>query len=63
MTDTLLEKTIKLMEQRKLNPREIKAVCDQMGVSTRWYSNIKNRKYTDPGVNKVEKLHQILSGD
>lgn len=58
---TLLQRTRDLMNELDLSPEEIRRVCEQVGVTPRWYGKVQNDKIKDPSVNRVEALYLILS--
>lgn len=54
---TLLEKTKALAIERAYQKT---AVCKAIGVSIRWLDRMLAGDYADPGVGKIERLHEIL---
>ena len=36
------------------------AVCAELGVTTRWLQMVISGEIADPGVSKVERLHDLL---
>lgn len=57
MKKTLLNKTIDLVNQSDKNPSEL---AKETGLGERWLYNFANGVYSDPGVNKVERLYNHL---
>lgn len=55
---SLLQKTLRLLSERTYNPDEL---CREIGVSRRWLYRLQAGDFEDPGVNKIEKLHQLLA--
>jgi hypothetical protein len=58
-TETLLEKTYRLLDASRLTYREIAAGA---AVDINWLGKLKQRAIADPGVGKIERLHNFLSG-
>lgn len=56
--ETLLQRTIRLMNKTDMN---INDICEELGVSRRWYNYLKVGKIADPSVNTIERLHDLLS--
>ena len=56
--ETLLQRTIRLMQRTDININEI---CEELGVSRRWYNYLKVGQIADPSVNTIERLHELLS--
>lgn len=54
----LLERT-KALARTRLYDRS--TVCAELGVTTRWLHRLLAGDYQDPGVNKIERLHELLS--
>lgn len=54
----LLSETLRLAKSSALPAREI---CTQAKVGYRWYCRFLNGDFADPGVKKVERLHEVLS--
>ena len=57
MTSKLLEETLTLA---KAPNRPIKAICDEAGLSTRWFYKLVNGDIPDPGINRIERLREAL---
>lgn len=57
-TETLLEKTYRLLDASRLTYREIAAGA---AVDINWLGKLKQRAISDPGVGKIERLHNFLS--
>lgn len=55
---TLLDSTKELARTRAFDRAQ---VCREIGVSTKWLTRMLNGDFDDPGVNKIEKLHQLLA--
>lgn len=58
MTD-LVKETLSLAKQTNLAVSEI---CKAAGVKQRWYYRFLAGDFQDPGVNKILRLHSVLSG-
>lgn len=54
---TLLEATKKLIVEREHSAKEI---CAEIGVTERWYYNIKAGKEQDWSLDLVQRLHDAL---
>lgn len=54
----LLERTKALARTRDYDRA---TVCAELGVTTRWLHRLLAGHYQDPGVNKIERLHEMLS--
>lgn len=54
---TLLEATQKLIEQRE---HDVKETCAELGVTERWYYNVKAGKDQDFFLGMVQRLHDYL---
>lgn len=54
---TLLQKTVKLLNESDLTP---KAIAEATGLKPRFMYNLKNNYYPDPSVNKVEVVYNYL---
>ncbi len=57
----LLQRTLELAEGQPLSREEIREFCDSIGVTPRWYSKVISRETVDPGVTKIQRLHDYLS--
>lgn len=55
---SLYARTLGLLEETALTK---KAISDGAGVQLRWLQNLVAGKYKDPGVNKVERVHDFLA--
>lgn len=55
---TLYARTMRLIEQTKFNEREM---CAALGVTTRWLGYLKAGEIKDPGVHKVQAVHDYLA--
>jgi len=58
MKKTLLQKTQALIASTSVPAVEI---CRTVGVSTRWFSRFKRGDFHDPGVRKIQAIHDFLS--
>lgn len=54
---TLLETTRKLIAQRE---HVVKETCAELGVTERWYYNLKAGKEQDWSLDMVQRLHDYL---
>lgn len=57
MNDDLLTKTIDLAKTSRV---PVHMLCKEIGVSVRWYHKLIAGKFSDPGVCKIERLHNFL---
>ena len=57
MKKTLLQKTLDLVRETDVN---IAQMCRELGISKRWYFRFRDGDYSDPGVNRIEALHDYL---
>ena len=57
MKTTLLKETLTLIDESGLT---INDLCEGTGLKDRWMRNLIAGKYTDPGVNKIEKLNHFV---
>lgn len=55
---SLLERTYELLESSKLTYRQI---AEGAGVDIQWFAKFKQRRIPEPGVTKVQKIHDFLS--
>lgn len=53
----LLNKTLSLSEKTTATNAEI---ADHLGVTVRWYQKVIAGDINDPGVRKIQKLHDYL---
>ena len=58
MNDTLLSKTLRLLETTQIPVAVIASECD---VSVRWIYRLRAGDYDDPGVNRIERIHAFLN--
>lgn len=58
LTETLLERTYRLLNASRLTYREIAVGA---GVDINWLSKFKQELIGEPGVSKVQNLHDFLS--
>jgi len=58
MKKTLLQKTQELIQTTSVPTAEI---CRAADVSKRWFYRFKNGEFSDPGVNKIQAIHDFLS--
>lgn len=58
MSKSFLDNTYKLIEESGLTQRQI---ADGAGVSYWWYIKFAQRSITDPGVDRVQKVHDFLA--
>lgn len=56
-TMNLLKTTMKLARETKL---PISTICADIGVTTRWYYKLMHDQIPEPGVNKIQRLHDYL---
>lgn len=62
MDDTqidLLARTLALLEQRK---GEWAAICRETGLDYSWLSKLAQGRIRDPGVRRIQRLHDHLAG-
>lgn len=57
MCANLLEETLRLAREAKLPVPEI---CRAAGVKQRWYYRLLNGDFEDPGVRRIQRLHDAL---
>ena len=57
MNETLLKKTMGLLQRTDI---PLATICLKTGVKLRWLHRLVNGDFTDPGVNKIERLHSFL---
>lgn len=55
---TLLEQTFSLLGKSKTPAAQI---CRELGFSQRWYYDLMSGDIKDPGVNRIQRLHDYLS--
>ena len=57
----LCTKTVELLQRR---PRTVtyKSIEEATGLKSEWLAGFANREFDDPGVKKVERLYEHLSG-
>jgi hypothetical protein len=55
--DSLLQETLMLARATEL---PIPKICREAAVKERWYRRFIAGDFTDPGVNKVERLNRVL---
>lgn len=53
----LLTDTLELLESSSLSAKEI---AKGVGCTTRWIHYLKEGRYKDPGVNKIQMIHDFL---
>ena len=57
-TENLLEKTYQLLEATDLTYRQIAAGAS---IDSNWLAKFKQRQIKEPGVGKVQRVHDFLS--
>ena len=57
---TLHQKTLKLLEGTAV---PFSVICYHCEVSPSWLNKVKNGKYGDPGVNKIERIFNYLTDE
>lgn len=57
---TLLEETIQLARASSESANQIAKNC---GLKPRWLYRLLDGDYTDPGVNKIQRLHDYLTAE
>lgn len=60
MTTNLLKTVRDLLDQKSRD--EWKILAEELNVSLNWVAMVADSKIKDPGVDKIEKLYQLLSG-
>lgn len=60
MTTILLKTVQELLEQK--NRDQWKELAEALGHTTNWVAMVASGQIKDPGVDKVEKLYQLLTG-
>lgn len=60
MTTKLLKTVRDLLDQKSRD--EWKVLAEQLGLTLNWVAMVANGKIEDPGVDKTEKLYQLLTG-
>ena len=60
MTKTLLEETLELLRTSNV---PLASICENTGVKLRWLHRLLDGDFTEPGVNKIERLHDYLAGN
>lgn len=55
---TLLEKTLGLL---RATPIPLATICQEADVQIRWLHRLIDGDFSDPGVNKIERLHDYLT--
>jgi transcriptional regulator with XRE-family HTH domain len=60
MTSNLLKATLLLLNT--LDPKAYPDLAKSLGVSPLWLAKLKSGEIKEPGVNKIEKLYNELSG-
>lgn len=58
MNESLLQRTYRLLDASDLTIREI---ADGAGINFHWLGKFKQKAFKDPGVTRVERLHQFLA--
>ena len=58
MTESLLERTIRLTKESGI---PLVQICRDTGLGRRWMHKLLAGQLTDPGVNKIERLHNYLT--
>lgn len=54
----LFQATMSMLRATAVSPRQI---SDDTGLGYRWLMRLKGGEYSDPGVNKIQKLHDYLA--
>lgn len=57
----LLAETVRLLRARPTADHE--AIADKTGLSKSWVEHLRKGRYKDPGVNKVQRLYEYLTGE
>lgn len=57
MKKTLLDRTIDLIHESDFN---VSRMCADLDISTRWYYRFMRGDFDDPGVKRIEKIHDYL---
>lgn len=60
MTSALLRATLDLLDQTALE--DWKRLAEECGLTVAWIRQLVDGKIKEPGVNKVERLYNALSG-
>lgn len=58
MNESLLDRTYSLLDSSDLTIREI---SDGAGVNYHWLGKLKQRAFTDPGINRIERVYRYLA--
>ena len=58
MNEPLLQKTLALLEETDRSKNQI---CAATGLKLRWLYDLQNGNIPEPGVNKIQTLHDYLS--
>lgn len=57
--ETLLEETKRLVRESQI-PYSV--ICREARLGLRWLTYLMDDKYSDPGVNKIERLNRYIKG-
>lgn len=60
MTSLLLKATLKLLKGKSRD--DLKPIAAKCGVTLEWLLLLQTGRIKEPGVNKIEKLYNCLSG-
>lgn len=58
MNETLLEKTLSLARSAD---EPVTKICREAGITTRWYYLLLDGDIRDPGVRRIQRLHDYLA--
>ncbi len=58
MDGTVLDQTYRLLDESDITLREIAVGAD---VNYWWLTKLKQRRFEEPGVKRIERLHRFLS--
>ena len=57
MKQTLLNRTLNALAK---DPRSLRQIARDSGLGRQWLQKLANGEFTDPGVNKIERLLETL---
>ena len=60
MTSLVLIATLRLLKDKQLE--DLKRLADDCDLTVEWLRLLKDGKIKEPGINKVERLYNALSG-
>lgn len=58
MKTTLLSQTFRLMERTRI---PVVTICRDLDLTPRWYYKLKSGELKEPGVNRIQRLHDYLA--